>query len=324
MPKPSTWPQCGPTACWTPFSTGIPFCEIIFSSCSGCQRLGSFIVVPGLLTTSGSLTGCVVRRRVAVGLVRAVVQAVGEDRGGDPVADRGGRVAVGRVDRHRVAQRVHDVRELGERVRAADRLDEPGGEHAVRGVADRLVAGRGDVAGVLLGRVDVAVGRRVVRRPGVPHRDRRVEQVPGVDRRVRERAPDRVEQRLVPASGDGPVGVLGGCRAGAIRRQDAGHPEPERRHDDHRHEADGEQRPPSRAGGVRRCRNPGRPLPVGAGGGCVPARARPSPDPRPPGWRRRPGASRRSPLPLRLVLGAPQPATHGHRIIPHCRQTRAR
>ncbi len=52
-----TWPQCGPTACWTPLVTGIPFCEIMCSIWSGCQRFGSTIVVPALATTSGGLTG---------------------------------------------------------------------------------------------------------------------------------------------------------------------------------------------------------------------------------------------------------------------------
>ena len=52
-----TWPQSGPTACWTPLVTARPFWEIMCSIWSGCQRFGSVIVVPGLATVSGGFTG---------------------------------------------------------------------------------------------------------------------------------------------------------------------------------------------------------------------------------------------------------------------------
>jgi hypothetical protein len=55
--KDVTWPQCGPTACWTPFSTGIPFCEIMCAIWSGCQRSGSTIAMSDPETTSGGFTG---------------------------------------------------------------------------------------------------------------------------------------------------------------------------------------------------------------------------------------------------------------------------
>ncbi len=55
-PKDSTWPQCGPIACWTPLTTGMPFWEIMCSSWSGCHRFGSVMIVPAFATMSGGFT----------------------------------------------------------------------------------------------------------------------------------------------------------------------------------------------------------------------------------------------------------------------------
>ena len=52
-----TWPQCGPTACCTPFVSGMPFWLSMCSIWSGCHRFGSTNVMPGFATTSGGFTG---------------------------------------------------------------------------------------------------------------------------------------------------------------------------------------------------------------------------------------------------------------------------
>ena len=180
--------------------------------------------VAGVLDDERRVDRLVVGRRVAVGLVRAVGLAVGEDGRRDPVADRRRAVAVSRRGRDRVAQAVHQVVELVEGLARPDRLDVAGRQDPVGGVADRLVPGGSHVGRrVLLGE-DVARCRRVVGRPGVPHRDRRVEQVAGVDGRVRKGSPDRVEEGLVPASGDGPVGMGGDRRRRRARGRRGGQP----------------------------------------------------------------------------------------------------
>ena len=42
---------------WTWPGMGSPFCEICWSRASGCHLFGSFMTVPGLATSSGSLPG---------------------------------------------------------------------------------------------------------------------------------------------------------------------------------------------------------------------------------------------------------------------------
>ena len=63
-----------------------------------------------------------------------------------------------------------------------------------------------------------------------------MEEVAGMDRRVRQRPPDGVEERLVPAASDGPLRVTGGRRAsgaagGEAERAHASADEGDDRHD---------------------------------------------------------------------------------------------
>ena len=156
----------------------------------------------------GRVHGLVAGIVIARGLVRPVGQPKRDDGLGDPVPDGGRRAA--RRGRHveRVAERVHEIVELGEVLVGADGLDVALGEHPVGGVADGLVAGRAHVGGGLLLLDEIARCRRVVGRPGVPHGGRHVEQVPGMDGGRRERAPDCVERGFVPASCDRPFRVV--------------------------------------------------------------------------------------------------------------------
>ena len=64
-----TWPQCGPTACWVPFSMGIPFCEIMCSSVSGLPAIRVGHLDSVLATTSGGIDRLVVLGGIAIGLV---------------------------------------------------------------------------------------------------------------------------------------------------------------------------------------------------------------------------------------------------------------
>ena len=52
-----TWPHCAPMKVCTLLGTASPFCVTIWSSASGCQRVGSCIVVPGRLTIRGGFAG---------------------------------------------------------------------------------------------------------------------------------------------------------------------------------------------------------------------------------------------------------------------------
>src|SRR6185369_11080665 len=118
------------------------------------------------------------------------------------VADRGGAVAVGGGDGRIVPERRHARVELCQRGRRVRGDPVALAEDAVGGVADRLVALRLRIGGGDLLRRQVAEGGGIVRGPHVPHRDREVEQVAGVDRRAREIDADRRQRLLVPLPGD--------------------------------------------------------------------------------------------------------------------------
>ena len=215
---------------------------------------------PGHRDDEGRIDGLVGRVVVSGRLVRPVCEAVGDHSFRDPVPDRRRRVADRRGHVDRVAQRVHEVVELGERRVGADRLDVSLGEDAIRRVADGLVARGGHVRrGVLL--ADEVAGRlRVVRGPRVPHRRRHVEQVPGMDRGCRERPPDRVEERFVPATCHRPLGMARDCGAGRRLALEPWDRQARRHHaDHHEHRQRGarERAPGSTGRGPRRdCGNP--------------------------------------------------------------------
>ena len=135
-------------------------------------------------------------------LVRAVREPVVDHAEADPVPDRRRAVAdralvprvVAQVEHLLVDRRLDDV--LPPRRQRVAGLDD-----AVHRVADRLVPRRLDVvdvvARVVLGEQE-RVRHRVVRRPRVVHRHRRVPQVPRVDRRTRDVVTDRLQDLLVP------------------------------------------------------------------------------------------------------------------------------
>ena len=133
----------------------------------------------------GRVDGLVIGCDVRVRFVGPVRHAVVEDGLCDAVTHRGRQIAVRRGERRRIRIRVHDHCELRKRLIAADGFREARGEDPVGRVADGLGARPGDVAGVVLLLEEVARRRRVVRRPCVPHRDREVEEVASVHRRVR-------------------------------------------------------------------------------------------------------------------------------------------
>jgi hypothetical protein len=160
----------------------------------------------------------IVRRRVSAGLVRAVRLAVRQDGRSDPVAERGRRIALGRGHIEGVAHRVHQVREFREGGLRAHRPDVSGGQHPIGRVAHGLVAGSRRIGGVQLLLHEIARGRAIVGRPCIPHRRRSVEQVPRVHGGRRKGAADGIQEGLVPAAGDGPLGMLGDGRAGRLLR----------------------------------------------------------------------------------------------------------
>ena len=131
--------------------------------------------------------------RVGAQLVGAVVVAQVDDPVADAVAERRrarsftfGVVGV-------VAELRHQVVEAGQRLVRAGGVAVPVVQHAVGGIADRLVACRGDVAGggALVGQ-DRPRGV-VVGSPGVPHGDRDVVEVAGVNGRAGEVVADRLQ-----------------------------------------------------------------------------------------------------------------------------------
>ena len=79
-------------------------------------------------------------------------------------------------------------------------------EHAIGGVRDRLVAGRGNIVGFPVGIDEVAAGGGIERGPRIPHRHRQVEQVPRMHGRPWEVDANRGEQFLVPHAGDAVTG----------------------------------------------------------------------------------------------------------------------
>jgi hypothetical protein len=82
-----------------------------------------------------------------------------------------------------------------------------------------------DILGRVALRDEVSIGDGVVGRPGVPHGNRRMEQIARVHRRTRQVAANGVEQLLVPAPSDrgrgGGIDV--GVRAGRRRNDARGH-----------------------------------------------------------------------------------------------------
>ncbi len=141
-------------------------------------------------------------RRVDVALLleRPVLHAVGDRGRGDAVPERRRRVAVGARVVDPVAEGLHGVNQL------VERLLQPGGprvplqEQPVGREADRGLARRLDVGGRVLLVHEVPVGGGVVGGPRVPHRGGEMEQIPGVDRRSGKIPADRVERGLVPDS----------------------------------------------------------------------------------------------------------------------------
>ena len=163
----------------------------------------------------------VVGRRVAAVDVPLVLEgsvvATGlDDRGSDAVAEGGRCVSVGRLVVGPVAQRRHHRVELfgGDR-KIRDRAVAPEQE-PIDGEADRRLPRGDNVVGVEFLGDEVAVSGRVVRRPGVPHRHRGVEQVAGVHRRSRDDLTDQLEQRIVPHAGDRPTAEVGALASGDL------------------------------------------------------------------------------------------------------------
>ena len=136
--------------------------------------------------------------RVGAELVGAVVVAVVQDQLGDAVADRGRVVALAVGHPVVVAELDQQVVEARQRFVGAGRDLVAAVQHAVGGVADRLVARGVDVVGVVALLEEDRLGHVVVHRPGVPHRRRHVVQVARVQRRAGEVVANRLQHHLAP------------------------------------------------------------------------------------------------------------------------------
>ena len=92
--KPRTRPHPAPMNDCTRPGTAMPFWEMIWSSASGCQKIGSCMVGARLRDDERLVHGPVARVGVVLPLERAVAQARLDHGRGDPVPERGGSVAL--------------------------------------------------------------------------------------------------------------------------------------------------------------------------------------------------------------------------------------
>ena len=159
------------------------------------------------LGIDGRIAG-VIRVATALALVRTVGRAIGDHRGGDPVPERRGGGPVRRGECPVVAERIHPCverrfRDGGVRMaRIAVAVQVACGEavfqQAVGREADGLLTRRlrGRRPDFLFHQVAARSWR--VGRPRVPHRDRKMEEIAGMNRRLGDIDADGVEQLLVP------------------------------------------------------------------------------------------------------------------------------
>ena len=164
----------------------------------------------------------VVEVRVVVLFVRAVGETERDVGRGDPIAERGRRRAELGGERLVVSERGHRGVEGRERRLRAGRTGEALDQQPIGRVADRFGARGLDSGPADPLVVEHGVGRRVVGRPGIPHRGGHVVEVARVHGGPGKVVPDRVEQLLVPEAGHRP---LLRNRAGAGRRRQRDHQE---------------------------------------------------------------------------------------------------
>ena len=135
---------------------------------------------------------------VAFLLERTVGRPELEDGRRDAVAQRNWTVALGRLVVGGITEFRHDGVELLGGGREVGHRRIPPQQDAVGRLAQRRLTRCVHVVGRELLGDEVPVGRRVVCRPGVPHRRRGVEQVAGVDGGSRHDLADQLEHRVVP------------------------------------------------------------------------------------------------------------------------------
>ena len=140
------------------------------------------------------------RRLVVALLVRPIVRAERDHRRGDSIPQSGR--AVARLT-HEVwieAQGHHLGIERSEGLLGTGRAPESMLQEPVDGIADRFRAGGRDVVRPNLFLVQVRLRPIVECRPGVPHRDRCVKEVPRVNRRPGEILTNGIQQFVAPLS----------------------------------------------------------------------------------------------------------------------------
>ena len=138
---------------------------------------------------------------VALRLERAVGRAIGDQRLGDAVAQRRRVVALGRGVVGAVAEGVHGLGQLLVGLIELGDLEVPPQQNPIGREADGRFPSGGHVRRGLLLRDEVAVGLIVIRRPGVPHGGREVEQVAGVHGRRGHDLANQGKKLVVPDSG---------------------------------------------------------------------------------------------------------------------------
>ena len=171
--------------------------------------------VTGLRRLDRRIDRLVMLVRVALGLVRTVLQAVLDVALRDAVANGCGGAArhVRRGHGHAVTELAHQGVEVRERGPGAGRGGEPVAKQPIGGVADRRFARDLQIAALresvhrareavqVLPREVRRVGARVDR-PRVVHRGRHVKQVARMDGRPRQVPADRIQHRVVPQPRD--------------------------------------------------------------------------------------------------------------------------
>jgi len=152
------------------------------------------------------------------GFIRAVAEAVADHRRADTVADRRRRVAGRFGDACIETEGSHARVKRRQRRRRVRRDLVALRQDSVGGIADGLRAvGVGVRRRMLLGR-QVTAGGWVVSRPRVPHRDREVKEIAGMNRRARQIDADGGERFLIPLASDRLGARCAGCRRCGRRR----------------------------------------------------------------------------------------------------------
>ncbi len=144
---------------------------------------------------------------VAIGFVGTVLARRLDHALGDAISHGPRRVALGVGDARIVAEHVHEALEAGLRHGGADGERRPVAmlEHPEGCIGDGLAPRRLHIARGMAQAIKLAERHLVVSSPGVVHGCRHVVEVSRVHARLRDLAPNRVQELLVPAPRDGAV-----------------------------------------------------------------------------------------------------------------------